>query len=79
MVSGRSQQASKKALHWCNEVTLVWGSLRLTPITVIDKVTCGRLPSSPYFLLLWMGPRRGESRNVDFHASIIKSKVWSGS
>ena len=35
MISGRSKQASKQAnihTHGCNEVTLVWGSLRLTPI-----------------------------------------------
>ena len=34
-VSGRSKQASKQAyihMHGCNEVTLVWGSLRLAPI-----------------------------------------------
>ena len=41
-VSGRSKQASKQAsnqaniqTHVCNAVTLVWGSLRLAPITAI--------------------------------------------
>ena len=33
-VSGRSKQASIH-MHVCNEVTLVWGSLRLTPITSV--------------------------------------------
>ena len=36
MIYGKwSVQASKQAnihMHGCNEVTLVWGSLRLTPI-----------------------------------------------
>jgi len=35
-----SVQASKQAnihMHGCNEVTLVWGSLRLAPITI----SCG--------------------------------------
>jgi len=32
MVSGRSKQANIHT-HECNEVTLVWGSLRLTPIS----------------------------------------------
>ena len=37
-VCGRSTQASKHTsihTHACNEVTLVWGSLRLAPITVV--------------------------------------------
>ena len=36
-LSGRSKQASKQAnihTHGCNEVTLVWGSLRLASITI---------------------------------------------
>ena len=39
-VSGRSKQASKQAsiyTHVHNEVTLVWGSLRLAPIIVVLK------------------------------------------
>ena len=39
-VSGWSKQASKQAsihTHVCNEVTLVWGSLRLAPIRVCSK------------------------------------------
>ena len=44
-VSGRSKQASKQAnihTHRCNEVTLVWGSLRLAPIMlwVGDYMLC---------------------------------------
>jgi len=45
MVSGWTEQASKQAskqasihMHGRNEVTLVWGSLRLTPI--IYKQPC---------------------------------------
>ena len=39
-VSGRSKQASKQEsidthTHVCNEITLVWGSLRLAPIIFI--------------------------------------------
>ena len=41
-VSGRSKQASKHTsihTHVCNEVTLVWGSLRLAPIKLSNLVT----------------------------------------
>ena len=41
-VVGPSKQASKQAnihTHGCNEVTLVWGSLRLAPIIPL-KANC---------------------------------------
>jgi len=41
MVSGRSKHQANIHTHRCNEVMLVWGSLRLAPIKHLSwKTTC---------------------------------------